>query len=141
MYEVILRKQPQKYFQKITIKLAELFWKAFDKLETVPYDAAKPLHGDLEGLHKVRVGKHRMILLIDDHNKVDINEKATRSPQQIAQAMDGSDIKPEDAEILTKVTAQIFIAGLVAGIDYGVAKTSAAICKSFTSKAAPAATK
>lgn len=72
--------------------------------------------------------------------EADVGEKATKSPQQIAlaaQAIDGSKIKPEDAEILTKFTAQIFIAGLAAGIDYGVAKTSAAICKLFTSKAAP----
>lgn len=79
MYEVVLRKQPEKYFQKIPVKLAELFWKAFEKLETAPYDVAKPLHGDLEGLHKVRVGKQRMILLIDDHNKkVHVLEIGTR---------------------------------------------------------------
>lgn len=69
MYEVILHKQPQKYFHKIPVKLADLFWKALEKLETAPYDITKPLHGELEGLHKVRVGKQRMILLIDNHNK------------------------------------------------------------------------
>lgn len=64
MYEIILRKQPEKYLKKLDAKTKRIFKKVFEKLEHNPYATAIPLHGELEGLCKVRMANLRIIFLI-----------------------------------------------------------------------------
>lgn len=69
MYEIILRRAPEKYLEKSTPKTKRLFREYFIKLETNPYDIAVPLQGKLKGMHKVSVGNKRMIILINEPEK------------------------------------------------------------------------
>lgn len=70
MYEIILRRAPEKYLEKSTPKTKRLFGEYFIKLETNPYDIAVPLQGNLKGMHKVSVGNKRMMILINEFEKM-----------------------------------------------------------------------
>lgn len=69
MYEIVLRKQPEKYLQRLDRKIRKAFKKMLEQLESSPGALARPLRGELDGLHRVRVGSLRMILLIEEKAK------------------------------------------------------------------------
>ncbi|MFH0828119.1 MAG: hypothetical protein V1919_03015 [Candidatus Omnitrophota bacterium] len=70
MYEIILRRAPERYLEKGTPKTKRLFKEYFIKLEANPYSIAIPLQGTLKGTHKVSVGNKRMIVLINKIEKM-----------------------------------------------------------------------
>ena len=78
-YEVLLRKQPEKYPKKLDEGIKKLFNKSFERLEETPHEIARPLHGELEGLYKVAIGKRRMIIVINELKKqIDVLEIGPR---------------------------------------------------------------
>lgn len=79
MYEVLLRSQPEKYLRKLNEKTRNLFKIVFERLEQDPLRISAALHGELDGLHRVRVRKLRMVILIDRvRGKVEVLEIGPR---------------------------------------------------------------
>lgn len=68
-YEVMIRKQPVKYINRLDEKTKLLFKHAFEKLEEDPFAVSGPLHGELDGLRKVPIGNRRIVIFIDVPNK------------------------------------------------------------------------
>lgn len=56
MFEVRIAKQPQKYIKKAALKTRRILKICFEKLEENPFMIARPLHGDLKGKWKVKIG-------------------------------------------------------------------------------------
>jgi len=71
-FKIKASKEFEKRYREITKKdkpLKERLDKAIDKLKEHPH-AGKPLKHDLAGLRSLRVGKYRVIYLINEKNKI-----------------------------------------------------------------------
>lgn len=72
MYKVVLKKQAEKYYQKIDIKIAKLLDLVFGELETTPHKGSniKKLQGELKGLWRYRLRNLRIVYEIIEKNKI-----------------------------------------------------------------------
>ena len=72
VFKIKASKEFEKRYRDLTKKdkpLKERFDKAIDKLKEHPY-AGKPLKHDLAGLRSLKVGKYRIIYMVDEKNKI-----------------------------------------------------------------------
>lgn len=62
MYKIVLTKESVKYYQKSDDKTKRLLNKCFEELKVNPQGGKniKRLHGELNGLHRYRVGSLRL---------------------------------------------------------------------------------
>ena len=67
-YRSVLTRSFTKEFNKLPKNIKELMLNTLEKIVDVPYAGTK-LRGKLEGLWRWRVGKHRVIYLIDEKEK------------------------------------------------------------------------
>jgi len=66
-YEVILQKQPEKYFLKVPKNIAERIRDRLVQLETDPFGSyTKMLKGELYGKWRTRVGSLRIVYTVDE---------------------------------------------------------------------------
>lgn len=64
MFEIVVRKKPKKYIERLDPKTKRILKAVLEQLERNPFEVIEPLHGRLKGFHKVRVGGRRMILAV-----------------------------------------------------------------------------
>lgn len=67
-YKSILTRNFTKEFDKLTKNVKERILEALEKIAETPYTGTK-LRGKLEGLWRWRIGKFRIIYLIDEKEK------------------------------------------------------------------------
>ena len=72
MYEVILTRKTQKFYQQANVPLAKKLNKCFENLTENPYrhPNIKSLTGRLKGRWRYRVGNFRVIYKIDESEKL-----------------------------------------------------------------------
>jgi len=68
-YKSIFTRSFTKEFDKLSMDVKERIIEALEKVAEAPYVGTK-LRGKLEGLWRWRIGKYRIIYLIDDREKV-----------------------------------------------------------------------
>ena len=70
MYKVILKKQAEKYYNKVSNNIALKLKERFTQMMKNPIDInSKQLKGELQGYWRSRLGSLRIIYSIDESNK------------------------------------------------------------------------
>ncbi len=71
MYELVLTREAQEFYEEADITLAERLNRCFDRLRESPYKHPniKRLKGDLAGLLRYRVGDWRVVYEVDEAKK------------------------------------------------------------------------
>lgn len=71
MFEILLHRQAKKAYEQFPVKAARFINRAFTALEHEPTHGPniKRLHGELDGLHRLRVGDYRIVYQIDIEKK------------------------------------------------------------------------
>jgi len=71
MYKVILKKQAEKYYKKVSHNTALKLKERFIQLQENPRNInSKELKGELQGLWRSRIGSLRIVYSIDETNKI-----------------------------------------------------------------------
>lgn len=72
MYELVLTRKAQKFYDEVDASLAKRLNRCFDQLRENPYEYPniKRLTGDFAGLLRYRVGDWRVIYQVDETQKM-----------------------------------------------------------------------
>ncbi len=72
MFEVVFQERARKSYERLPSKVARLVDKAIPILERDPFSGPniRRLHGELDGLFRLRVGSYRIIYEIDGQSHV-----------------------------------------------------------------------
>ena len=72
MFDIILSRQAEKFYNEVNDKLASKFNIAFDEISVHPYfgNKIKKLKGELDGLYRYRTGDYRIVYSIEDKIKI-----------------------------------------------------------------------
>lgn len=68
MFEIVIHDRARKVYERLPHQAARLVTNAIDALRDNPHFGPniKPLHGELRGLYRVRVGAYRIIYRVDN---------------------------------------------------------------------------
>lgn len=70
MYEVILLRQAQRYFERLDKSMARRLSDVFKEFEALGYpEHSAPLQGELAGLWRLRVGDFRVIFEVNEEER------------------------------------------------------------------------
>ncbi len=72
MFEVFFHARARKFWNRLNSRRQQQIGRIVDRLRSDPASVPNlaPLHGELEGLHRVRVGDYRLVIEIDVQRKV-----------------------------------------------------------------------
>ncbi|NUM52405.1 MAG: type II toxin-antitoxin system RelE/ParE family toxin [Candidatus Hydrogenedentes bacterium] len=71
MFEVLLSRQARRYYASVDATVAKRLEDVFKRLESDPFpEGTAPLHGELRGFWRMRVGQYRVIYDVNERDNV-----------------------------------------------------------------------